>query len=126
EGGEVVGNRVRVRVKKNKVARPFQTAEFDIMFNEGISRVGDLLDMGVEYGIIEKRGSFYSYGEERLGQGRENVKAFLRENPALCEEIERRVREAAGLPIPGMQRPASAETASADEGEPGEGEDLLE
>lgn len=124
QGGEVIGNRVRVRVKKNKVARPFQTAEFDIMFNEGISRVGDLLDMGVEYGIIEKRGSFYSYGEDRLGQGREIVKAFLRENPALCEEIERRIREAAGLPIPGTQRPASAAVPAPGEEEP-EGEEAL-
>lgn len=112
EGGEVVGNRIRVHVKKNKVARPFQVAEFDIMFNEGISRTGDLLDMGVQYGIVEKRGSFYIYGEERLGQGRENVKAFLRENPALCAEIEQRIREAANLPRPGAPRATVAVTPS--------------
>ncbi len=96
-GQEVVGNRVRVRVKKNKVAPPFKTAEFDIMYNEGISKVGGLLDIGVEMGLIEKRGSFYSYNEERLAQGRENAKQVLRENPKLSEEIEAKIREAAGL-----------------------------
>jgi len=96
-GQEIVGNRVRVRVKKNKVAPPFQTAEFDIMYNEGISRAGGLLDIGVEMGLIEKRGSFYSYNDERLAQGRENAKEVLRENPAMAEELEARIREEAGL-----------------------------
>ena len=103
QGGQTIGSRVRVRVKKNKVAPPFRMAEFDIMYNEGISRTGDILDMAVEYGVVEKRGAFYSYGDERLGQGRENVKEFLRENPALCEAIELRVREAAGLTAPGKR-----------------------
>jgi len=98
EGGEVIGNRTKVTVKKNKVAPPFRVAEFDIMYNEGISRVGDVLDIAVEGGIVEKRGSFYSYGETRLGQGRENVKQFLRENPDLGLEIENHVREARDLP----------------------------
>jgi recombination protein RecA len=99
EGGEVIGNRTKVTVKKNKVAPPFRVAEFDIMYNEGISRVGDVLDIAVEEEIVEKRGSFYSYGETRLGQGRENTKAFLRDNPDLAREIENNVREAKDLPI---------------------------
>jgi recombination protein RecA len=92
-GSEIIGSRTRVRVVKNKVAAPFRVSEFDIMYNEGISKVGDLIDLAVEYEIISKRGSFYSYGEERLGQGRENSKDFLREHPALAEEIEKRIRE---------------------------------
>lgn len=91
-GSEIIGNRTRVRVVKNKVAPPFQKAEFDIMYNEGISKVGDLLDLAVEAEIISKRGSFYSYGETRLAQGRENSKEFLRQNPAMMEEIEALVR----------------------------------
>jgi recombination protein RecA len=87
-----------VTVKKNKVAPPFLRVEFDIMYNEGISREGDLLDMAVELGIVEKRGSYYSFGETRLGQGRENAKNFLRENTADALEIENRIREEAGLP----------------------------
>jgi recombination protein RecA len=96
-GGEVIGNRTKVTVKKNKVAAPFKVAEFDIMYNQGISRAGDVLDVGVEYGIIEKRGSFFSYGDLRLAQGRENAKVFLEENEELSSEIERAVREAAGV-----------------------------
>ncbi len=96
EGGEVIGNRTRVRVKKNKVAPPFRMAEFDIMYNEGISKTGDVLDMGVESGVIEKKGSYYSYGETRLGQGRENVKGFLKENPEILDEIEQKVRAGVG------------------------------
>jgi recombination protein RecA len=96
-GQEVVGNRTRVRVVKNKVAPPFRVAEFDIMYNEGISKVGDILDLGVEAGLIEKRGAFYSYAEQRLGQGRENSKQFLKENPELGEEIEDRIRSSANL-----------------------------
>jgi recombination protein RecA len=99
EGGEVIGNRTRVTVKKNKVAPPFRRVEFDIMYNEGISREGDLLDMAVEMEIVEKRGSYYSFGETRLGQGRENAKEFLRENVELADEIEARIREEALLPI---------------------------
>ena len=98
QGGEVIGNRTRVTVKKNKVAPPFRRAEFDIMYNEGISREGDLLDVAVELGIVEKSGAFYSFGETRLGQGRENAKSFLRENADIASEIEDRIREEAGLP----------------------------
>ncbi len=95
--GEVIGNRTRVRVTKNKVAPPFRQAEFDIMYDEGISRVGDILDMGVELGVIEKRGSFYNYGDLRLAQGRENAKTFLRDNSEMADEIEARIREQYGL-----------------------------
>lgn len=94
-GSEFLGGRTRVRIVKNKVAAPFRVAEFDIMYNEGISKVGDLLDLGVEMDLITKRGSFYSYGETRLGQGRENSKEFLRANPELAGEIEVQIREAA-------------------------------
>jgi recombination protein RecA len=96
--GEVIGNRTRVRVKKNKVAPPFRECEFDIMYNEGISKEGDVLDLGVEMDLIEKRGSFYSYEDERLAQGRENAKQWLRDNPARCFEIENDIRREAGLP----------------------------
>jgi len=93
-GQEVVGNRVRVRVVKNKVAAPFRVAEFDIMYNEGIAKVGDILDLGVKMDLITKRGSFYSYGETRLGQGRENAKNYLREDQDMAAEIEAGIREA--------------------------------
>jgi recombination protein RecA len=95
--GEIIGSRIRARVKKNKVAPPFKVAEFDILYDQGISREGEVLDLGVEYGVIDKRGSFYSYGEERLAQGRENAKQYLHENPQVAFEIENRVREMAGL-----------------------------
>ena len=91
-GQEVIGNRTRVRVVKNKVAPPFRDAEFDIMYNEGISKIGDLLDLAVETEIVEKRGSFFSYGDTRLGQGRENSKDHLRQNPDLAKEIEKKVQ----------------------------------
>ncbi len=96
-GQEVVGNRTRVRVVKNKVAPPFKVAEFDIMYNEGISKVGDLLDLGVEMEVIEKRGSFYSYNDQRIAQGRENAKNFLRENREIAEELEMKIRAAGNL-----------------------------
>ncbi len=99
QGGTVIGNRTRVRVKKNKVAPPFRVAEFDIMYNEGISRAGDVLDTAVLMGIVEKRGSYYSYGETRLGQGRENAKEFLRSEPDLFLEIENEVRRQVDLPL---------------------------
>jgi len=96
-GQEVVGNRVRVRVVKNKVAPPFKVAEFDIMYKEGISKVGGILDLGVDTGLIEKRGSYYSYGDLRIGQGRENAKGYMKENPELVEELEAGIRAAAGF-----------------------------
>jgi len=100
-GSEVIGNRTRVRVVKNKVAAPFKTAEFDIMYAEGISKVGDILDLATELDLIQKRGSFYSYDDLRLAQGRENAKDFLRENLGLVEEIEAAIRQAL-LPPPVM------------------------
>jgi recombination protein RecA len=113
-GTEVIGNRTKVRVKKNKVAPPFRVAEFDIMYDEGISREGDLIDIAVDLGFVDKRGAYFSYGEEKLGQGRENAKAFLRENPQLAQEISDKVREAAGLaPVPWPARPATERSTSA-------------
>jgi recombination protein RecA len=100
-GPEVIGNRTRVRVVKNKVAAPFKQAEFDIMYSEGISRIGDILDLATELDVITKRGSFYSYGDTRLAQGRENAKEFLRQNPDMIEEIEGIIRQEL-LPPPVM------------------------
>ena len=94
-GSEIIGNRTRVRVVKNKVAPPFRTAEFDIMYDEGISKSGDLLDLATEFEIVTKRGSFYSYGDLRLGQGRENAKDYVKQNPKLAAEIEVAVRQQA-------------------------------
>lgn len=100
-GAEVIGNRTRVRVVKNKVAPPFREAEFDILYNEGISRYGDLLDLATNLEIITKRGSFYSYGDIRLGQGRESAKDYLRQNPDLSMEIDQAVRQQAFSGMPG-------------------------
>ncbi|MFN3232610.1 MAG: recombinase RecA [Alphaproteobacteria bacterium] len=97
DSDEVVGNQTRVRVVKNKVAPPFRTVEFDIMYGEGISKMGELLDLGVKAGIVEKSGSWFSYDSQRVGQGRENAKQFLRENVEMAEEIERLVRANAGI-----------------------------
>lgn len=104
QGNDMVGNRTRVKVVKNKVAPPFKQAEFDIMYGEGISREGSVVDIGTELDIINKSGAWYSYGDTRLGQGRENVKEFLKENPQLCDEIENKVRDmlvsgAAKMPV---------------------------
>jgi recombination protein RecA len=96
-GTEVIGNRTKVWVKKNKVAPPFRKAEFDIMYDEGISREGDLIDVAVEMGLLDKKGAYFSYDDTRLAQGRENAKAFLRENPQLAQEISDKVRSGAGL-----------------------------
>ena len=96
-GQDVVGNRTRVKVVKNKMAPPFKEAEFDIMYGEGISLVGDLLDAGVDAGIVDKSGAWYSYSGERIGQGRENVKTFLKDNPEIYSQINEKVREAVGL-----------------------------
>ena len=97
-GGEVTGNRTRVKVKKNKVAPPFTECEFDIMYNQGISKTGDVLDLAVEQDILDKRGAYFRYGETLLGQGRENAKMFLDENPTIMLELENLVRQSAGLP----------------------------
>jgi len=108
--GEVVGNRTRVTVKKNKVAPPFKVAEFDIMYNEGISRMGNVLDIAVAEELVEKRGSFYSYQNTRLAQGRENAKNFLAKNPELAFEIENKIRAKFNLPL---QNASTLQTGSA-------------
>ncbi|SCH44606.1 Recombinase A [uncultured Clostridium sp.] len=97
QGGEMVGNRTRIRVVKNKIAPPFKEAEFDIMFGEGISREGDILDLAANTGVVNKSGAWYAYEGDKIGQGRENAKQFLKQNPELCHEIEERVREGFGL-----------------------------
>ncbi|MCI8597885.1 MAG: recombinase RecA [Lachnospiraceae bacterium] len=97
QGGEMVGNRTKIKVVKNKIAPPFKEAEFDIMFGEGISREGDILDLAVNTGVVNKSGAWYAYNGEKIGQGRENAKTYLRQNTAVCKEIEERVREGFGL-----------------------------
>jgi len=121
DGGDIIGNRTRVTVTKNKVAPPFRKAEFDIMYNEGISRAGDVLDIAVAENIVEKRGAFYTYNDIRLGQGRENAKQYLRQNPELMDEIERRVRQvfAVSGAVTGNTTPAT----TADQEIPGEPDD---
>lgn len=96
--GDVTGNRTRVKIKKNKVAAPFTECEFDIMYNEGISKTGDVLDLAVEYELVDKRGAYFRYGETLLGQGRENSKLYLHEHPEILQELERLIRQEAGLP----------------------------
>ena len=117
----MVGNRTRVKVVKNKVAPPFKQAEFDIIYNEGISREGDLIDLGVEGGFVEKSGSWYSYGGERIGQGRENARRFLKENLDVCSRLMEEVYASRGLKLPALaqapDQPGSAEAeAPAEEG----------
>lgn len=109
QGEDPVGNRVRVKVVKNKVAPPFKQAEFDIMFGEGISREGELMDYGVKLDIIDKSGAWFSYGSTKLGQGRENAKAFLKENEAVATEIENKIRENIGDALSGSAEPDEGE-----------------
>jgi recombination protein RecA len=111
DGEDVTGGRVKVKVVKNKIAPPFRAAEFDIMFNEGISKIGEIIDIGVEKNIIDKSGAWFSYSGTRIGQGRENVKQFLHDHADMSAEIEARVRQAAGLP--GAGAPAAPEAAQA-------------
>ena len=92
KGDEVIGNQTRVKVVKNKVSPPFKQAEFEILYGEGISRHGEIIDLGVQHGIVDKAGSWYSYGDDRIGQGKENVREFLRNNPEMAEEIEGKIR----------------------------------
>jgi recombination protein RecA len=99
KGEEAIGNETKVKVVKNKVAPPFKTAEFDIMFGLGISREGEIIDMGVNANILEKSGAWYAYNGEKIGQGRDNAREFLKENPDLSREIENKVRASLGIPL---------------------------
>jgi recombination protein RecA len=121
EREEVVGNQTRVKVVKNKVAPPFKQVEFDIMYGEGISKTGELVDLGVRAGIVEKSGAWFSFNGERIGQGRENTKAFLKEHPKLAAEIEKAIRQNAGLIVDQMLQaaPEGDEAAEAEEGPDG-------
>ncbi len=112
---EVVGNQTRVKVVKNKVSPPFRVVEFDIMYGEGISKMGELLDLGVKAGVVEKSGSWFSYGDERIGQGRENAKTFLKENSGIAFEIEDKIRAAHGLDFDMPEAEASAAKADTDD-----------
>jgi len=109
DGQEVTGNRTRVRVVKNKVAPPFKEAQFDIMYGEGISTTGDLLDVAVQMGVVEKSGAWYSFEKERIGQGRENVKVFLKENPDIFDQIMEKTKAALGMTVVGTTEKAEAE-----------------
>lgn len=106
QGGEVIGNRTRVKVVKNKIAPPFKEAEFDIMFGEGISMVGDILDLAASIDVVNKSGAWYAYEGEKIGQGRENAKQYLKDNPAVCEAITQKVREHFGLEGAGKETDA--------------------
>jgi recombination protein RecA len=97
DGTEAVGNRTRVKVVKNKMASPFKQAEFDILYGQGISREGSLIDMGVDHGFVRKAGAWYTYEGDQLGQGKENARAFLRDNPDLADEIEKKIKEKLGI-----------------------------
>jgi recombination protein RecA len=107
KGEEVIGSETKVKVVKNKVAPPFKTAEFDILYGEGISREGEIIDMGVNVKVLDKSGSWYAYNGEKIGQGKDNAREFLKENPELAREIENQVREAMGIPLlpPGATTP---------------------
>ncbi|WP_310628124.1 recombinase RecA [Limnohabitans sp.] len=120
-GDEAVGNETKVKVVKNKVAPPFKTAEFDILFGEGISRQGEIIDMGVNAKVIEKSGAWYAYNGEKIGQGRDNAREFLRENEALAFEIENKVRESLGIPLlaGGIEAPAAKEEKAPKAAKPG-------
>jgi recombination protein RecA len=99
KGDEVIGSETKVKVVKNKVAPPFKTAEFDILYGEGISREGEIIDMGVIAKVVEKSGSWYAYNGEKIGQGKDNAREFLRENPDIAHEIENKVRDSLGVPL---------------------------
>ena len=111
---EIVGNETRVKVVKNKVAPPFKQVEFDIMYGEGISKVGELVDLGVKAGIIEKSGAWFSYNGERIGQGRENTKAFLKAHPKVADQVEKAIRQNAGLIVDKMLQAEPEADAGAD------------
>jgi recombination protein RecA len=111
QADQVIGNRTRVTVKKNKVAPPFKTAEFDIMYNEGISTVGDILDLAVEYDILSKRGAFFRFNEAMLGQGREAAKEYLRTHPEVAQQLDELIRVKSGLLAPDLAQPLNGDSA---------------
>lgn len=117
QGGEVIGNHTRVKVVKNKIAPPFKEAEFDIMFGQGISTVGDILDLAANCGVVIKSGAWYAYNDAKIGQGRENAKQYLRDNPQICEEVEMKVREHYGLPVSEEALKAAGTAAGSDTAE---------
>jgi len=117
EGQDVMGSRVRVKVVKNKTAPPFRQAEFDIMFAEGISKIGELIDLGVDKRVIDKAGAWYSYKGERIGQGRDAAREFLKHNPGAAQEIEARLRELAGVPGRGGKKPDAKDEKPAEKPE---------
>ena len=126
KGDEAIGNETKVKVVKNKVSPPFKTAEFDILFGEGISREGEIIDMGVSAKIIEKSGAWYAYNGEKIGQGRDNAREFLRENPDLAREIENKVRESLGIALLPGAAPAAAPDDKPARGKKGDKTDAAE
>jgi recombination protein RecA len=126
KGDEAIGNETKVKVVKNKVAPPFKTAEFDILFGEGISRHGEIIDMGVNAQIIEKSGAWYAYQGEKIGQGRDNAREFLRENTDLSVEIENKVRESLGIPLLPVAEVEKAKSKKADKAEKADKADKAE
>ena len=120
QGGEVIGNHTKVKVVKNKIAPPFKEAEFDIMFGQGISTIGDILDLAANCGIVNKSGAWYAYNDAKIGQGRENAKQYLKENRQICDEIERKVRAYDGLPVPEEDKAKSAGAEAGRTAETGE------
>ncbi len=109
KGEEVIGSETRAKVVKNKVAPPFRNAEFDILYGEGISREGEIVELGVLHRIVEKSGAWYSYGKERIGQGKDNAREYLRENPAIAQEIEAKIRAVLGVNVGVANAPAEVE-----------------
>jgi recombination protein RecA len=115
KGDEVIGAETRVKVVKNKVAPPFRQADFDILYGEGISREGEIVELGVAHGIVEKTGAWYTYGKERIGQGKDNAREYLKEHPEIAREIEAKIRAAAGVPAPAAPREAAKEAGARSE-----------
>jgi recombination protein RecA len=109
KGDEVIGSETRVKVVKNKVAPPFRQAEFDILYGEGISRLGEILELGVQAGVVEKSGAWYAYKKDRIGQGKDNAREYLREHPELASELEAKIREKLGIANPATSAPETVE-----------------
>ena len=117
KGDEIIGNQTRIKVVKNKLAPPFKEVEFDILYGEGISKMGELIDLGVQAGVVEKSGSWFSYGGQRIGQGKENARTFLKSNPDIADVIEVKIRENAGLVADAMMGSPDGDGEAADTAE---------